>query len=77
MTWPTPVDRVSTVAALAVTVTCSPTLPDRQRDVDRGIGVDLQDDALLHVGVESLQRRPSACTGRPAGSETRRRRRRR
>ena len=55
ITWPTPVDRVSTVAALAATVTCSPTLPTASATSMVGFGVDLQDDALLHVGVEPLQ----------------------
>ena len=29
---------------------------DGQRDVDLRVRADLQDDAVLHVGVESLQR---------------------
>ena len=41
---------------LAVTVTCSLTRADRQRDVDLRVRADLQHDAVLHVGVESLQR---------------------
>ena len=55
MTCPTPVERVSTVALLRGDRHLLADVADRQRDVDRRIGVDLQDDALLHVGVEALE----------------------
>ena len=55
-TWPMPVECVSTIVVLAVTVTCSLTTPTASVDVDLRIRADLQDDAVLHVGVEPLQR---------------------
>ena len=55
MTWPMPVECVSTIVVFAVTVTCSLMAPTASVDVDLRVRADLQHDAVLHVGVESLQ----------------------
>ena len=59
--------RVSTSGAAASTVTVSSSAPSAAHR-DHRIAVDLQDDAGLHVGPESRQRRFEAIRVRSAGS---------
>ena len=51
-----PVECVSTIAAVRGDGDLLADRSDRQRDVDLRVRADLQDDAVLHVGVEALQR---------------------